>query len=135
VIDFSKLKVPTAAEIAEAGQRRRAQEIAGDMTRRHEWSRKAVALTLTRETEFRHTLSGGQCLHLHGSQPNGRTIDAVWYAPDHFTRGQIDEIWNKLAEGINLTLEGYWKPFTATGQTRFTFVAQFIHFPEGQCVP
>jgi len=132
MIDFSKLKVPTAAEIAEAEQRRRAQEIAGDMTRRREWSRKSVALTLTRETEFRHTLSGGQCLHLHGSQPNGRTIDAV---PDHFTRGQIDEIWNKLAEGINLTLEGYWQPFTATGQTRFTFVAQFIHFPEGHCVP
>ena len=130
MIDFSKLKVPTAAEIAEAEQRRRAQEIASDMTRRHEWSRKTVALTLTRETEFRHTLSGRQCLHLHGSQPNGRTIDAVWYALDHFTRGQIDEIWN-----INLTLEGYWKPFTATGQTRFTFVAQFIHFPEGQCVP
>jgi hypothetical protein len=127
MIDFSKLKVPTASEIAEADQRRRAQEIAGDMTRRHEWSRKTVALILTRETEFRHNLSGGQCLHLHGSQPNGRTIDAVWYAPD--------QIWNKLAEGINLTLEGYWKPFTATEQTRFTFVTQFIHFPEGQCVP
>ena len=130
MIDFSKLKVPTAAEIAEAEQRRRAQEIASDMTRRREWSRKTVALTSPGRPKFRHTLSGRQCLHLHGSQPNGRTIDAVWYALDHLTRGQIDEIWN-----INLTLKGYWKPFTATGQTRFTFVAQFIHFPEGQCVP
>jgi hypothetical protein len=33
MIGFSKLKVFTAAEIAEAQQRRRAQEIAGDMIR------------------------------------------------------------------------------------------------------
>ena len=64
---------------------------------------------------------------------NDRTIDAVWYAPDHFTRGQIDEIWNSWPKAS--TSRSRDTGFTATGQTRFTFVAQFIHFPEGQCVP
>jgi len=136
MIDFRKLSRPVSPAEREADeQRRAAEEIANDMTRRQQWSRKTVALTLDRDAEFRHTLSGDQCLHLHGTHDDGKTISAAWYAPSHFAREQVYAIFEKLSDGVRLTLDGYWKPFEIRGQTRFTFIAQFIRFADGASVP
>ena len=54
---------------------------------------------------------------------------------DHFARDQVDGVFEKLVVGVGLTLDGYWKPFEARGQTRFTFIAQFIRFDDGARVP
>src|SRR5208283_581635 len=59
-------------------------------------------------------LSGGQCLHLRGAQADGKTVAATWYAPEHFTRRQVDAIFDQLTQGVRLTLDGYWS--TATKQ-------------------
>jgi len=50
-------------------------------------------------------------------------------------RDQVDGVLEKLAVGVSLTLDGYWKPFTAREQTRFTFIAQFIGFADGERLP
>jgi hypothetical protein len=136
MIDFSKLSRPmSAAELEADDKRRAAQTIAHDMKRRQERSRRRVQLTITREVDTRHTFSGEQCLHIHGAQPDGKPANATWYAPDHFTRDQVDGVLEKLAVGVSLTLDGYWKPFTAREQTRFTFIAQFIGFADGERLP
>jgi hypothetical protein len=136
MINFSKLSRPANAAEREADEARRiAQEIASDRTRRQEWSRRTVTLTLDRAAECRHSFSGDQCLHLHGTQDDGKTISAAWYAPSHFAREQVYAIFEKLSGGVGLTLDGYWKPYEVRGQTRFTFIAQFIRFDDGARVP
>ena len=126
MIDFSKLKVLTAAERQRDDEQRIARQIEEDLKRRREWSRKSVTVTLSLEAEFRHTLSGGQCLHLRGAQADGKTVAATWYAPEHFTRRQVDAIFDQLTQGVRLTLDGYWSAATFNDKKRFTFVAQFI---------
>jgi hypothetical protein len=136
MINFSKRSRPASPAEREADeQRRAAEEIASDRNRRQEWSRRTVALTLDRDPECRHSFSGDQCLHLHGTQDDGKTISAAWYAPSHFARDQVDGVFEKLVVGVGLTLDGYWKPYELRGQTRFTFIAQFIRFDDGARVP
>ena len=95
MIDFSKLSRPTtAAERQRDDEQRIARQIEEDLKRRREWSRKSVTVILALEAEFRHTLSGDQCLHLRGAQADGKTIAATWYAPEHFTRRQVDAIFD-----------------------------------------
>lgn len=97
MIDFNKLSRPVSAAEREADeQRRAAEEIASDRTRRQEWSRRTVTLTLDRDPECRHSFSGDQCFHLHGAQDDGKTISAAWYAPNYFARDQVDGIFEKL---------------------------------------
>ncbi len=136
MIDFSKLTRPTtAAERQRDDEQHIARQIEEDLKRRHEWSRKSVTVILALEAEFRHTLSGDQCLHIRGAQADGKTVAATWYAPKHFTRRQVDAIFNHLTPGVSLTLDGYWSAATFNGKKRFTFVAQFIRLPDGQHVP
>jgi len=94
-----------------------------------------VTVILALGAEFRHTLSGGQCLHLRGAQADGKTVAATWYAPEHFTRRQVDAIFDQLTQGVRLTLDGYWSAATFNDKKRFTFVAQFIRVGDGQCLP
>ncbi len=135
MIDFSKLRVLTAAERQHDDEQRVALQIEEDLKRRREWSRKSVTVILALEAEFRHTLSGDQCLHLRGAQADGKTVAATWYAPEHFTRRQVDALFDQLTEGVSLTLDGYWSAATFNGKKRFTIVAQFIRLPDGQQVP
>jgi hypothetical protein len=136
MIDFSKLSRPTtAAERQRDEEQRIARQIEEDLKRRREWSRKSVTVILALDAEFRHTLSGDQCLHLRGAQVDGKTIAATWYAPEHFTRRQVDAIFDQLTEGVSLRLDGYWSAATFNGKKRFTFVAQFIRLPDGHHVP
>jgi hypothetical protein len=125
----------SAADLEEDDNRRAAQRIADDMKRRREWSRKRIELTITREVDSRHTFSGEQCLHNYGAQPDGKPAAATWYAPDHFTHDQVTAVFQRLAVGVSLTLDGYWKPFEVKGQTRFTFIAQFIGFTDETRAP
>jgi hypothetical protein len=76
-------------------------------------------MTLRLDAEFRRTLTGSRRFHLCGSQENGKVINATSYAPDRFTREE----------------DGYWKPLTVRGETRFTFIAQLIRFQDGPRVP
>jgi hypothetical protein len=136
MIDFSKLSRPTtAAERQRDEEQRIARQIEEDLKRRRDWSRKSVTVILTLESEFRHTLSGGQCLHLRGAQADGKTVAATWYAPEHFTRRQVDAIFDQLTQDVRLTLDGYWSAATFNDKKRFTFVAQFIRVGDGQRLP
>jgi hypothetical protein len=63
------------------------------------------------------------------------TVNATWYAPSHFTRAQVDGVFEKLPVGVSVTLKGYWKPFTPNRQTRITFIAQFIDFANAPSIP
>ncbi len=136
MVDFSKLSRPkTAAERVRDDQDRIAREIEQDLARRSQWTRKTVALTLIRETEFRHSLSGDRALHLHGAQADGKTVSVTWYAPDHFTHEQTDAVFNQLVEDVSVTLDGYWTTSTFNGKKRFTFVAQFIRVGDGPRIP
>jgi hypothetical protein len=136
MIDFTKLKVPTAEELKEMDERRRQAAIAEDMERRRERSRKSVTITLGCDAECRSTMQGTKLIDFRGKQADGKPLRAVWYAPDHMDHEEFSELYNRCLEGCILRLDGYWKPFkNNSGQTRFTFIAQFIEFPEGQRVP
>jgi hypothetical protein len=137
MIDFTKLTVPTAEELKEMEERRRERTIAEDMGRRRERSRKSVIITLECDAECRFTMQGSQLIALHGTQTDRKPVHAVWYAPDHMDREEFTKLYNRcLLEGCVLGLDGYWKPFkSSAGETRFTFIAQFIQFQDGQCVP
>jgi hypothetical protein len=136
MIDFSKLKVPTAEELKEMHERRRKNAIAEDMTKRREHSRKSLTITLDCGAECRFTMQGSQLIAFHGTQADGKPVRAIWYAPDHMDRKELSELYNRCLEGSVLRLDGYWKPFkNGAGETRFTFIAQFIQFPEGPRVP
>jgi len=136
MIDFSQLSRPiTAAEPARDEEQRITRQIEEDVKRRRDWSRKSVTVILALDAEFRHTLSGGQCLHLRGAQADGKTVAATWYAPEHFTRQLVDTIFDQLTQGVRLTLDGYWSAATFNDKKRFTFVAQFIRVGDGQRLP
>jgi hypothetical protein len=77
MIDFSKLRILTAAERQRDDEQRIARQIEEDLKRRREWSRKSVTVTLSLEAEFRHTLSGGQCLHLRGAHASSKYHDSA----------------------------------------------------------
>lgn len=126
MFDFSKLRRPSATEQREQEQRRRADAIAADHTRRLLRSRDALRVTLTDHPDARFTIAGDRAVHLYGDQPNGREARAVWYAPDHMSRDEFDAIVARYAIGATLDLRGYWKPFTGNSGTSFTFVAQFV---------
>jgi len=53
MIDFSKLRVLTAAERQRDDEQRMARQIEEDLKRRRDWSRKRVTVTLSLEAEFR----------------------------------------------------------------------------------
>jgi hypothetical protein len=136
MIDFSKLTVPTAEELKEVDERRRQRTIAEDMAKRRERSRKSVTITLERGAECRSTMQGTKLIDFHGTQPDVKPLRGVWYAPDHMDHDEFNRLYNRCLEGSVLRLDGYWKPFkNRTSETRFTFIAQFIQFPEGQRVP
>jgi len=126
MIDFTKLRRPTAAERREEAQRRRADAIADDHTRRLLRSRDALRITLTDHPDARFTIAGDRAVHFYGDQPNGREARAVWYAPEHMSRDEFDTIVAGYAIGATLDLRGYWKPFNGNSGTSFTFVAQFV---------
>jgi hypothetical protein len=101
MIDFSKLSRPTTAAERQLDEEQRiARQIEEDLKRRRDWSRKSVTVILGLEAEFRHTLPGGQCLHIRGAQADGKPVAATWYAPEHFTRRQGDAIFNQLTQGV-----------------------------------
>jgi hypothetical protein len=136
MFDFSKLRVLTAEELKEEDERRRSQAIAEDRTKRRERSRGNVSITLTCDAECRSTMHGTKLIDFHGTEPNGKPVRAIWYAPDHMGQEEFTGLYNRCLEGSVLRLDGYWKPFkNSSGQTRFTFIAQFIEFPEGPRVP
>lgn len=131
MFDFTKLRRPNAAEQREQEQRRRADAIAADHTRRLLRSRDALRVALTDHLEARFTIAGDRAVHFYGDQPNGREARAVWYAPDHMSRDEFDAIVAGYAIGATLDLRGYWKPFNGNSGTSFTFVAQFVKAADG----
>jgi hypothetical protein len=136
MIDFSKLTVPTAEELKKMDERRRQRTIAEDMAKRRERSRKSVTITLDCDAQCRFTMQGSKLIAFHGTQADGKHVHAVWYAADHMDQEEFNTLYGRCLEGSTLRLDGYWKPFkNGAGETRFTFVAQLIQFPEGPRVP
>jgi hypothetical protein len=127
MIDFRKLEPPTAAELKTTEQRRRTQEIEADTDRRTERSSRRITVILSHDADHRFTMSGTRAIHLHAVQEDGRSVRAIWYAPDHATDDQIQAVYAPLTEGTRLRLDGYWKPHkNREDKTCFTFMAQFI---------
>ena len=109
MIDFSTLPRPkSAAERQRDEDQRLAQQVADDLKRRREWSRKSVALTLVRQAEWRYTNAGVSTLHLRGERNDARPIAITWFAPEHYTQEQITALYNQLTKGSRITVEGYW---------------------------
>ena len=136
MIDFSKLARPkSSADRQRDEDQRIAQQIADDMKRRREWSRKSVALILIRPAEWRYTNAGVSTLQLRGDQYNGRPIAATWFAPEHYVPDQVDAVYNQLTKGSRITVEGYWGSSVSDAKLRATFVAQFIQIGHAPSVP
>ncbi|WP_159732532.1 hypothetical protein [Methylosinus sp. Ce-a6] len=111
MFDFTKLRRPNAAELREQEQRRRADAIAADHTRRLLRSRDTLVVTLTDHHKEHVTIPGARAVHFYGDKADGRAVHAVWYAPDHLSRDEFDAIVAGYAIGATLDLRGYWKPF------------------------
>jgi len=127
MIDFSKLRVVTPEERKEAYEQDLQRAIAQDTAQRCERSRKRVRITLTSDAECRFTMGGTKLVAFRGEQPGGKTVRAIWYAPDHMEQDEFTRLYNQYLEGSAWQLAGYWKPFkNNSGETHFTFVAQFV---------
>jgi hypothetical protein len=136
MIDFSKLARPkSSADRQRDEDQRIAQQIADDMKRRREWSRKSVALILIQPAEWRYTNAGVSTLQLRGDQNNGRPIAATWFSPKHYTHEQIEAVYNQLTKGSRITVEGYWGSSVSDARLRATFVAQFIQIGDRPRTP
>jgi hypothetical protein len=127
MIDFRKLGRPDPIEMGDAEQKRCAQEIADDRTRRTERARETITITLSHDAEPRFTRSGTRSVQLCGAQADGRQVRATWYAPGHATDDEAFAVQATLSKGAKLRLDGYWKPVQNGTKTAFTFIAQFIH--------
>ena len=94
------------------------------MTSRSKWLPLNSIIVLFRQTRF-------QRLYPQVSAKNSLRQNP----PEHFTRRQVDAIFDQLTQGVRLTLDGYWSAATFNDKKRFTFVAQFIRVGDGQCLP
>jgi hypothetical protein len=56
-------------------------------------------LTMTLDAELRYTLAGGGGIHLRGWAERARTLAAVWYMLDDFTRDLVHASFHCLREG------------------------------------
>ena len=135
MLDFAKLRALTPAEREADDLRRHAEEIALDRARRRERSEKSITLTLTLDAELRYTLTGGGVIRLRGWDERARTLAAIWYAPDDFSRDRVHEIFGRLREGTALRLDGYWRSRNIRGTKVFEFVAQYFAIRDEAPIP
>ncbi len=125
MVDFSKLKRPNRAEMEAPGLQRREREIQQDHDKRLSYCKHEILVVLTYEAEVRFTTTGAQRASFHGTDSDGREVRAIWFAPDHLNRDEIDALAERMTEGAQLILKGYWARETY-GDRPFTFKAQFV---------
>lgn len=140
MIDFSQLKVPTAAERALDDAARQERFFKQDDVERDFKSKKALTLTLTHEPEIRGLPNGDRVVLLRGSEDGRNAVTAAAYiVPPRATervadRDALDDTLRDMSGGDRVSLAGQWAKriwSKASGEKVASWEFKTQHFEKG----